>query len=441
MKKRKIKFPVKQDEFTKRFKRTYILVLLICLAFFLLQFLATIFSVSPPNLLYHSVFHQDLDDSFGDFFNVNNFLNNFEPYIQPNNSSYPPLNFIFALPFMLIQRHSASLALTVYLIVEAVLMFLVIFLVKKHFKLNLKATIILSIIFFISAPVLFLAERGNYLFFTFFFVIMFFLFKDSKNKALKEFALISLAIASAMKMYPAIFSVFLLKEKRFKDFFKTVLYAVPLFFLPFLIFKGGFIENIVMFIDNLTGFISYERLSVDVSFTNIFRLIAYIGGFDYLNSSYNLAIKILKCGLVLCAIIAIFKSNEKWKTCALCAFLISIVPHPSMIYSLIFCLISFILFLQKDSYSKIDVLYAVLFTLIFIPFQFGYIMEPVIFTAQYPEIYIDFPNYLGVTVNVFLESLAVTIFTVSLIVDIVKPVPKSKISLKDYVKTDKIFND
>lgn len=423
-----------KDQLTTNFKRTYPVILLVILAFFVLQFLVTVFSTASPNALNSGVFYQLFGNSFSDFFDANKALTFFAPYADPNFSSLQAFNFVFALPFMVMQCVSKELAITMYFIVEILMLVILVMAAKQKMNLSVKTTACLTAVCLLSAPFLFLLERGSYLFFALFFVAVFFLCKDSDRTWLREIAIISLAVASAMQIHLIVFAIFLLKDKRFKELLRFALYTVVLFFVPFFMFSGGFAQNVGLFFAN--AFAGSDMLSSDVSFTNLFRMVAYIFGLDYLNSIFNIVILILKIGLALCLVVALFGSREKWKTMAMCALLCVVLPHPAMEYNLVFLLIAFIAFLQQPKYEQIDIFYVVLFTLIFIPYQFGFIIWPTTFPAQYAGISAFDPNYLGLTVNIFISALAATVLTIALVVDAIKKLPQRHIALKEFEKED-----
>ena len=74
---------------------------------------------------------------------------------------------------------------------------------------------------------------------------------DNKNKILREIGLISLAIATSIKIHPVVFGLMLLFDKRWAEAKRCIIYGVLIFFVPFLCF-GGFSEFTVL-LSNLTN--------------------------------------------------------------------------------------------------------------------------------------------------------------------------------------------
>lgn len=64
------------------------------------------------------------------------------------------------------------------------------------------------------------------------------LLKDSQSKAEREVALILFAVCAALKIYPAVFGLLYLKEKRWKEAARLTVYGIVLFLAPFAVFGG-----------------------------------------------------------------------------------------------------------------------------------------------------------------------------------------------------------
>ena len=57
--------------------------------------------------------------------------------------------------------------------------------------------------------------------------------KDRSSAASREAALILIAMAAGIKLYPAIIGVIYLREKRFKEAIRLVIYGLIIFLVPF----------------------------------------------------------------------------------------------------------------------------------------------------------------------------------------------------------------
>lgn len=403
--KQKLFCPLIKNYKQDKSKFIFIGLSLLLIVAFIIQFLIQCFSTFPADIHNSGVVHQNFNDTFMDFFNINYFLLSKNPYCPELSSSYPPLNFVLAYPFAHLEQISKVFAVCVYLFVVAILFVVLVLKAAKKFSLTPCQTILLTTIILISTPFIFLIERANYVFLTFFFTAMFLFDYNSQNKVKKELSYVYLAIAGATKLYPAIFAILLLKDKNLKGFIKTALYTIILFALPFFAFEGGFIYNFKAFFNNLLGFSKYTPLTINVSLTNFVKVFAYLFGLDY-NAGYieNIATA-LKLILLLVTIISLFISKSSKHIIGLCALFSIILPNPVKTQSLIFMFIPIICFICSKEKTKLDIVYALLFVLILTPFQFGYIINFVPKELQYIGIQDEVINYLGLTVNTFISSI------------------------------------
>lgn len=110
--------------------------------------------------------------------------------------------------------------------------------------------IVFTISMLFTVPFLYQYERGNIIFLALCFTMLFFLWKDSENRILRELSFFSLAGAAGLKIYPAVFGLLLVREKRYKEAVRLMIYGLISFFLPFLCF-GSFLGNIKKMISNM----------------------------------------------------------------------------------------------------------------------------------------------------------------------------------------------
>ena len=398
----------------------YFTISFILLMAFLIQNCIDIFSTQPPYLFNNALFHKNFTNTFQYFFNVNEFIASGSPYDAFHQSSYPPFNFCIAFFYMLVQKYTHRyVALTLLFFTYAILFVILLWQTQKKFQLSKIQIFLLATLFVFSTPVLFLLERANYVFFVFFCIALFLLWYQDGNPLKRKFALLFLAISVAMRMYPAIFVLLLLRERRFRDTVFCTLCSIFLFFIPFCFLRGGLLFNCTAFLQNLFSFASYKPLSINVSATNFFRITAYLFGTELFDHTVLvLFCNVLKIALLGISALAILFTKENWKAYTLCAAMIILIPNPAMVHSLIFLSLGIIPFLQKSTTRKIDYVYMTLFILLFMPLQFGYIIPFVPREAQYEGIQLDQVNYLGLATNTYLASFACLALIVLLIFDI-----------------------
>lgn len=194
-----------------------------------------------------------------------------------------------------------------------------------------------------SAPVIAGAlEMGNIAFLVAVILIIAFYLKDSEDARLREAALILIAVAAGLKVYPAIAGVIYLRERRWKETVRLVIYGLIVFFVPFAFCSG--IPSIIQYLKLL---FFYENLG-ERSFTNIRNYLLSIsdmfGLYEY-SASFVIYFKIIeKLFLVFC-VASVFKTRVKWKRYLYIAGIMSLyIPFSYryvssyMLIPLIFCI-------------------------------------------------------------------------------------------------------
>ena len=111
-----------------------------------------------------------------------------------------------------------------------------------------------------SSFVVYSVMRGNIILLAVACTLCYMLLYDSKNKGLRQIALLSLALATNIKIYPAIFGCLLLKEKRWKDACLCALYAVLMLIIPFFTYDAGFSYSFGRFMVRI-GFAGSDKIS------------------------------------------------------------------------------------------------------------------------------------------------------------------------------------
>ncbi len=202
---------------------------------------------------------------FGDYFRHVFFMQDAK-HIYVNVSgvwgAFPPLIYLFynAL-FHLTSRNGAvytnwtdfkysDYALLVFLMytVFLTLAFLyAIMLWKKqpHYRLMV-VCLLLSMPFFAGAY-----ERGNSVMIVVVLLLIALKWRESKSKIKRELAMVLIAICAGIKIYPAIFGLLYLKEKRWKETFRLIFYGIIFFFGPFFFFLGK--DGLLLWLSNVAS--------------------------------------------------------------------------------------------------------------------------------------------------------------------------------------------
>jgi len=96
----------------------------------------------------------------------------------------------------------------------------------------------LSLLILLSAPFIGLYERGNSVFLVLILLFCFVALERSESAVKREAALLCLAAAAALKLYPAVFGLLYLKQRRWEEAARLTLYGLFLVFAPFVFFGG-----------------------------------------------------------------------------------------------------------------------------------------------------------------------------------------------------------
>lgn len=337
------------------------------------------------------IFFDDGNDTFMDFFNVVYMNYGMDPI--PKNI-YPPFAAMLMLPFYsIIPREIVQSGAFAMKGTQAGLVSLLLFIIISIFSLfiaidyckkgnNIEKKIFLGITL-LSMPFLFQFERQNLIIFSLIFLMAFIFLKDNTNIIVREIALISLACSACIKFYPAIFGLILIKEKRFKEAFRAIIYGVVIFILPFFIFGG--IGKLNDLIKNIL-FTNKDTLSVGfglkVDMINLIRTFGFILKLDEINV-INFATKFNYLVIAL-SIPATIYLKSKWKSVTLLTCVIVATPSFSWIYNLIYFIIPIMMFLDtKESRGKSDYFFLIPFITILIPVISGVFISKGRFNLTY----------------------------------------------------------
>lgn len=400
--------------------------------FFLLFFSAlantVLFALASSSESLLGLFYTDRQDSFMDLFNPIEFARGADPYENVEMGAiYPALCYVIYRGLSLcfppeiaangakaMRATPQGTVMTVVfsqLFIIALILFCL-YMLRAKSKFYILATTV-SILF--AAPVIFQWERANILGLSLVLLIAFVLGMHSENKIIREISYICLALSASLKIYPAIFGVLLLLEKRWKDTIRTAIYGIVAFFLPFWFFDG--IESLRSFISNLTSgtdTTNYDKTGIgariDLS-TNISVLKWLFGKDGSMVSPKQTALLIVICIVMIAGCILL---KERWKKLLCLTVILIAVPSFSFEYCACFYIIPFVFFMQESRKGIVDYLYAFAFFMMFAPVTFmnGYLTDVWVI-----------PPYIGFTLSVVFINLGhvliMLLAALSLIIEII----------------------
>jgi len=215
-----------------------------------------------------TLFFLNGDDRFMDFFNsVRDAAQGMEAYTE-RMVIYPPIANLFYVvagrfvpesyrntPFeegKTAWEIPACMALVIVItVVELLLIGLLCYYALRGTRRSLR--IVLALALTLCFPLLHLLERGNILVLSFALILLFMLLYEHESRVLRELALVALAASAAIKLYPIVFGLFLLRERRWGALIRCAVYGAVLLFLP-AFFIGNPVEVFTAIVENLISF-------------------------------------------------------------------------------------------------------------------------------------------------------------------------------------------
>ncbi len=364
---------------------------------------------SPVELFNHQecVIFRAGDDFMADFFNLQRYIADRDPYFNEVNTrsehGYLPLSYLIVLPFNNLCDY-AHMSLEdcwhSHIAVYSALVFLMIslfFFFDSLFRLNSKKGWRIYNTFLLLFTALFLhaIERGNEIFISAACINYFLAFYDADNVWKRRLGLFCLCFAAVLKIYPVLFGILLLQDKRYKDIVFCVVTGLLLAFVPFLCFKHG-LANIPRLIGNLQ--VHTTTYSTIPSTEYKFGIHALCNGITYaVNylqpgtiadsavSSINSISKAITAVLSIITLILAFMERRRWLQVGLIAMVVMLYPFQSLYYTILYLLPMVVFFLGKEDCTKMDYSIAILLCLIMNPIQL--VVPPVTLTPILANIF------------------------------------------------------
>ncbi len=322
-------------------------------------------------------------DRFNDYFNMREWCKNMNPYFDASylgNSNYLPIaNVVFWL-FSLISK---QLSLYIFIGLFSVSIYLFSFFSIPKTIPNVTKHKYAFVISFLSYAYLFCFDRANlepYVAIP----IMAFLFFYLKQQ--HQLAIILLAIAAATKIYPIIFVLLYVSDKKYKEVVLTSVYTIILILVPLYFQKGGFEENLNFILNgfeldlNTASFVGAfeDKGNQMIQGTSLFSVLKIMNikmtlGISNMLNKYFVFVALFALFVVLYVVLI---EKILWKKVTLLTCLIIILPHISFDYKLIhllFCLYLFINETKSEIDSKLNYkTITVIFGLLLVPKSYFY---------------------------------------------------------------------
>lgn len=276
---------------------------------------------------------------------------------------------------------------------------------------NVKLSVALFFIFFFSAPILSSGfYTGNSIIIVIALLLLFFALRDSEIFIEREIAMILLAISAGLKIYPALFGLLYIFEKRYKEAFRLIIYGILFFFVPFIFFGG------------VNGFTNWLSLLGKLGSETLDGRIQYIKGLTYMFGKHiivnqevlNIVSNITPYIFLVIMLILILISKNQYRKIYFITCIMMFFPAKSYRYVLSYMFIPFVLWIFKEGDNPklknyfISIIYGMIFS---IPVVYGLLtgmarhIDPdgYYYTLTYLELYLYACAYLFLFIEFILQ--------------------------------------
>jgi len=346
-------------------------------------------------------------DAFNDFFNMYNLNVNRNPYFEPyffHSNYYPFGNFIFYLFTFLNKGKAFSLYLVItigsLIIINAKQL-------RAGGKIQIKDVIIFSLL---SFPVLYTLDRGN-IEGIIFPILYLFLYFNSKNDTFPS--AIMLAIAISIKIYPAIFILLLISDKKYREIVLSVFFVIVLTITSLLLFENGFYANLNYVLSgfeiNSNSFLMPYYMQQGVGLYSMIKMILIKAGLiEGMNLSLLLKIyfKLIIFLSFLLSAYVIFIEKTLWRKIALLSIAMILFPHISCEYKMINIFLPIYFFLDENRDHRHDLFFLILFVLMLIPNNYYF----------FSQIWSD-SGHQDISISVMIQGIAMILMILTIVKD------------------------
>ncbi len=313
---------------------------------------------------------------FADFFDPVIWAADRNPYIgKPAVSVYLPFCYLLLYPFSCLDTYSSmprEYAFDSPIGMFSCFIYLFISLTVLYFSLyklgqSKRSTLFILVLLFFSHVNLYSVERSNLVILAAGLVTAFLFLYDSPKKSNRILALVFLSIAAVLKIYPAILGLLLLFDKRYKSIAFCLLLGIVLTFAPFAFLHHGFFENMEQLVANLTSF------SEGMGVFGLPRILSVVQRYVNLPAILFPVFKCIQLLLLAMSIVICFFTKDKWLKIALLTICVIMLPAYSAFYCGLYFFPAIVLFFNKQTYNRKDILYVLLFCVFLNPFQLFFI--------------------------------------------------------------------
>ena len=211
------------------------------------------------------------------------------------------------------------------------------------------------------APLFTSLRSGNYTYIIIPFTLYYIFNYNSENKLKKEIALLSLAIASNLKIIPAVYSLLLIDNKDIKSFLRFAIYSILFFFIPIIFIMPylNYYDRVMLLFNSMLSYSGGYLRNLTGSFKIIYNILNMLFSSFNFNFDSKIIVKFLSKIVFLILLVYFFNLKDrcdKIYCLTLMQFLIGTITY----HSFVLFIIPIVFFVNKDKLEKNDF---ILFTL------------------------------------------------------------------------------
>lgn len=273
-------------------------------------------------------------------------LYKFFNYFLPPNIDFNDLHFISL-------ENNIELYLTSVSALNHILMmfifsstFILFFSLFKSFDGKETKRYLLASVFFLTGPFIYALQRGNIVIYAIAFTLIFVKYRNDERKWVKELALISLAIAANIKLYPAIFGILLIKEKDFKSALRCALYGILLFVFPAVIVGQNPISCLFTYLTSISNWSNEVKISLENVSSAAENIIIED---NVVSQTAKFTMPYLSKGIfiLIIGLTFTFLAQNEYQMLLFLSSMCLLIPTPSYYYNLVFLFLPLVSLLNK----------------------------------------------------------------------------------------------
>lgn len=338
-------------------------------------------------------------DKYRDFATINYAMKDMNPYISWL-SNYPPLILAFSVIFVrmndwneydfhnlrdIFSRPEFMKSFMLLIALYALFVFIacVIFGVlenkrNKNIKIKDKVTnvvlvLLIAQMFIVSAPSLFMIDRGNYLVVTVVLMLFWAIYEEMKPNSLS--GSVFAALTAATKVYPVYLLGMYFVEKKWKKLLTAICVGAVVTVVPVLFFYGNFFTNIIEFLKAVVGFGGTGGYSVyyTVGVTGYVGVIYILFGAVPHGGVIKLVWLLIGCLFTAVGFFLLSKEEKIWKKLLVITSLMVFLSPNSFLYNSCYLFAPILIMLMNnDKLNKIDIPYFIMTALLMVPKSYFY---------------------------------------------------------------------